>query len=202
MATSNSWHRISPAAPSQAWSAPRAGIAELNLAGWAAKRLLDLSISCLSLVLLSPVLAAIAVAIRLDSPGPVLFRSRRIGKHGRTFQCFKFRTMDGDSRVTRFGAWMRRFGIDEMPQLLNVLRGEMSIVGPRPPLAGASPVPNLRRFHLRPGITGLWPLENLRSAALPAFLTPEEAYRKEWSPWRDIAIMLRTFGVALAGRGC
>jgi lipopolysaccharide/colanic/teichoic acid biosynthesis glycosyltransferase len=143
-----------------------------------------------------------AVAIKLDSAGPVLFRSKRIGKHGRTFECIKFRTMTGNEE-TRVGAWLHRFGLDELPQLLNVVRGEMSIVGPRPVIAGERgevDVRHMRRFRVRPGITGLWLVQGRRHPSFRKYISPEDTYREEWSPWEDLAIVARSVGATLAGR--
>lgn len=135
-----------------------------------AKRVLDVLCSALGLLLLSPLLILIAVLVRLDSPGPVLFRQERVGRHGRSFRIHKFRTMrhtaasagpaitvHGDARVTRVGAVLRRFKLDEMPQLIDVLRGEMSLVGPRPEVPEyVSHYPPAEReivLSVRPGIT-------------------------------------------------
>lgn len=139
------------------------------------KRLLDLVVTCVLLLLASPILLAIAVAVRLDSPGPILFRQGRIGKDRKIYQIFKFRTMivgaeqlgtglfnyRDDPRITRIGRFLRRTSLDELPQMLNVIIGDMSLVGPRPPVSYELGDPTtftgdlLRRFSVRPGITGL-----------------------------------------------
>jgi exopolysaccharide biosynthesis polyprenyl glycosylphosphotransferase len=154
--------------------------------GLAFKRLFDVVFSCCALIAVSPLLLAIAAAIKFDSPGPVFYFSERLGKRGRIFRCTKFRTMvadaellraqiehlnerDGvlfkvanDPRITRLGRFLRKYSLDELPQFFNVLRGEMSIVGPRPPLAEEVmeyELEHLRRLDVMPGITGLWQVQ-------------------------------------------
>lgn len=198
------------------------------------KRALDLVIAIPSLVLLGPVMLAIAVAVRLDSPGPVLFRQARVGRdrraghadgpetpdgprgvdrrrlnrHGRPFEILKFRTMrsdaeayaqsptnGGDSRVTRVGEFLRRSCLDELPQLMNVLRGEMSIVGPRPEMPFIVDVygpRERRRLEVRPGITGLWQLSGARDRPIHESLELDLEYLENQSFWLDVKIMLRT----------
>jgi lipopolysaccharide/colanic/teichoic acid biosynthesis glycosyltransferase len=153
--------------------APFMAIASGSLSAWnfsAGKRILDATISAAGLVLVLPLMAIIAIAVRLTSSGPILFRQRRVGKDGKQFEILKFRTMrhrpqgggpgvtrKGDSRITATGRVLRRVKLDELPQLFNVLRGEMSLVGPRPDLAEFCQVvrPELQRvFTLRPGLTG------------------------------------------------
>jgi lipopolysaccharide/colanic/teichoic acid biosynthesis glycosyltransferase len=163
---------------------------------------MDFMVSCVALAMLAPYLAIIAAMIKLDSAGPVLFRSKRIGKDGRIFECIKLRTMR-DGEETRVGAWLRRIGLDELPQLVNVLRGEMSIVGPRPVMASErsnADLGRMGRFQVRPGITGLWHLQGRRYPSLRGYVPAEEAYQRNWSPWVDLAIMTRSLGAALAGR--
>lgn len=186
----------------------------------AAKVALDYLLASAALVVLGLPMLLIVLAIRLDSPGPVLFRQRRIGFNDRPFEVFKFRTMyddaadhdatrqvlAGDPRVTRVGRFLRRTSLDELPQLLNVLRGEMSVVGPRPHAPGTRA--GTRRFdevvanyasrhRVKPGLTGLAQVRGLRGP------TPDEElilkrvesdleYIARWSPWLDVAIILRT----------
>jgi exopolysaccharide biosynthesis polyprenyl glycosylphosphotransferase len=196
--------------------------------GLVCKRVFDLVFSAAALVLLSPLLAAIASAIKLDSPGPVFYSSERIGKKGRVFRCTKFRTMvadaerrraeimhmnerDGvlfkitkDPRVTRLGRWLRPYSLDELPQFWNVLKGEMSVVGPRPPLASEVKeykLSHLRRLDVTPGITGLWQVQGRQDPSFASYVTLDVAYIDNWSVWLDFKIILRTIGVVLAGTG-
>ena len=150
---------------------------------WYLKRILDWSVAALLLLILSPVLLALALLIRIDSPGPIFFRQWRVGKRGRLFRIIKFRSMvvnaeqfhhqvmgdlsglhkrEDDPRLTPLGLWMRKYSLDELPQLINVVRGEMSLVGPRPwalyDAVRLSPE-GQRRLNARPGITGLWQVE-------------------------------------------
>ena len=162
------------------------------------KRLLDIVVSCAALLLLSPILLLVGVAVRLDSPGPALFRQQRVGLHGRPFDILKFRSMrvtadgpqitaGGDRRVTRVGAWLRRTKIDELPQLFNVLRGEMSLVGPRPEVARyVALYPADARtevFSVRPGITDDAAIEFRDEEQLLARADdPEQAYVEQILP--------------------
>ncbi|HWE84816.1 MAG TPA: sugar transferase [Terracidiphilus sp.] len=204
MATSNSWQRT-PANISARWAENALGSSAFGEWALIEKRLLDIVISTLALMVLAPVMLLIAVAIKLESPGPVFYISRRWGRHGRAFDCIKFRTMVEQGRETRFGSWLRRYALDELPQLSNVLRGKMSVVGPRPLLAsergGSNPVA-LRRFEFKPGMTGLWHVQGWQYQSTRGYISPEATYRKNWSMWLDLTIMVRSVGVALAGRGC
>jgi exopolysaccharide biosynthesis polyprenyl glycosylphosphotransferase len=192
------------------------------------KRVIDSVFSALALILLSPLFLAIAIAIRLDSPGPVFYASERIGKKGVVFRCFKFRTMvrdaekrraeimhlnerdgvlfkvSGDPRITRLGSFLRKYSLDELPQFINVLRGEMSIVGPRPPLAGEVrnySLSHLRRLDVTPGITGLWQVQGRQDPSFASYVSLDVTYIDNWSVWLDLKIILRTIGVVLAGTG-
>jgi len=189
------------------------------------KRVFDIAASALGLALLAPLLLAVALWVRLDSPGPVLFRQTRVGRHGVLFQIHKFRTMqadaparglavtaDGDARVTRSGRWLRASKLDELPQLWDVLRGAMSLVGPRPevPQYVAHYPPELRELVLsvRPGITDPASLRfRHESALLAASPDPERTYLQEVMPaklalaaeyvrtrsgWGDVKIILAT----------
>ncbi len=181
-----------------------------------AKRSLDLVLAGLGLFLLFPLLLVVALAIRLDSPGPVLFRQNRNGFNGRPFAIFKFRTMrvmeDGpvvvqakrnDSRITPVGRWLRRTSIDELPQLFNVIRGEMSLIGPRPhALAHDDEYMKViatyaYRHHMRPGITG-WAQVNGYRGETPTVGHMERRveldmwYIENWSFWLDVRILIRT----------
>ena len=192
------------------------------------KRVLDVVFGAAALVLLSPLLGAIAAAIKLDSAGVVFYASNRIGKKGRVFRCVKFRTMvadaerrqaelmpmnerDGvlfkvanDPRVTKLGRWLRKYSLDELPQFWNVLKGEMSVVGPRPPLASEVQeyqLSHLRRLDVTPGITGLWQVQGRQDPSFANYVTLDVTYIDNWSVWLDFKIMLRTIGVVLAGTG-
>jgi len=196
--------------------------------GFILKRVLDVVFSGAVLLLLFPFLLFIALAIKLESKGPVFFDSERIGKKGRTFRCFKFRSMvndaekrraeimhmnerDGvlfkvidDPRITRVGRFLRKYSLDEIPQFLNVLRGEMSVVGPRPPLASEVmeyQLNHLRRLDVTPGITGLWQVEARQDPSFDRYFSHDVTYIENWSMWLDIKIMVRTFGVVLSGTG-
>ena len=188
------------------------------------KRLFDIGISLLGLVLLAPLLGILALWIKLDSPGPVFFRGARVGRGGRLFRIYKFRTMIADAaqrgpgittaqdpRVTQAGRFLRRFKLDELPQLLNVLKGEMSLVGPRPedPRYVALYTAEQRRvLDVRPGITGIASLHFRHEEALlsgddwqrryieeimPQKLALELAYLEHPSLAQDVAILLKTF---------
>jgi exopolysaccharide biosynthesis polyprenyl glycosylphosphotransferase len=191
------------------------------------KRGEDLAVGSALLFLLSPLLMAVAIAIRLDTPGPVLFRQVRLGKNGRALRMFKFRSMyrdaeerrqelgahnvsDGplfklkdDPRVTRVGRFIRKTSIDELPQLINVIRGEMSLVGPRPlPVTDISN-PNeweARRFAATPGMTGLWQVNRTEHTS-EEMLRWDLYYIENWSLWLDFRILLKTIFVVLTRRG-
>jgi exopolysaccharide biosynthesis polyprenyl glycosylphosphotransferase len=192
------------------------------------KRAFDLAFSSLALLGLAPLMAAIAIAIKLDSPGPVFYPAERLGKKGRVFRCLKFRTMaqdadqhlaellgrnerDGvlfkvtnDPRVTRLGRFLRKYSLDELPQFWNVLKGEMSVVGPRPPLASEVEqykLSHLRRLDVMPGITGLWQVQGRRDPSFASYVSLDMTYIDHWSIWLDFQIILRTVAVVFAGSG-
>jgi exopolysaccharide biosynthesis polyprenyl glycosylphosphotransferase len=192
------------------------------------KRVFDTVFSVLALIVLAPLLLAVALAIKLDSPGPVFYASERIGKKGVVFRCIKFRTMvrdaetrraeilhmnerDGvlfkvsnDPRVTRLGRLLRKYSLDELPQFFNVLRGDMSIVGPRPPLAGEVcryDLSHLRRLHVTPGITGLWQVQGRQDPSFDSYVSLDVTYIDNWSIWLDFKIILRTIAVVFSGTG-
>jgi exopolysaccharide biosynthesis polyprenyl glycosylphosphotransferase len=193
------------------------------------KRAWDIALSSAFLVLLLPTLLIIALVVRLDSPGPVFYVSQRIGKKGRVFSCFKFRTMvanadqlkndlaalneregvlfkiKNDPRVTRAGQILRKFSLDELPQLYNVLLGDMSLVGPRPPLAsevGQYELEHFRRLEVLPGITGLWQVRARQDPSFSRYLALDLAYVENWSFWLDLKILIKTAGVVARGTGC
>ena len=192
------------------------------------KRVFDTVFSTLAIILLSPVLLAIAIAVRFDSPGPVLYTSERIGKKGVVFNCVKFRTMvrdadtrraeimhmnerddvlfkvSNDPRITRLGRFLRKYSLDELPQFINVLRGEMSVVGPRPPLAGEVhnyDLDHLRRLDVTPGITGLWQVQGRQDPSFASYVSLDVTYIDNWSIWLDFKIIMRTIAVVFSGTG-
>ena len=187
------------------------------------KRILDITSTSIGLVVLSPLIALVALLIRRDSPGPVLYRQIRIGRHGRPFQCLKFRTMlidsdqhgsittSTDCRITRVGHVLRRYKLDELPQLWQVLTGDMSLVGPRPDVPGYADLlagEARRILDVRPGITGPATLafrnegELLRKSSDPAYYNDQVVYPEKtrinleyvnnWSFWKDIGYILIT----------
>ncbi len=195
----------------------------------AVKRLIDLVVSAVLLTVLSPLMLLTAVLIRLDSPGPVFFRQRRVGLNGRMFTLYKFRSMvvgaermvdelselnemkgpafkmTDDPRVTRIGRIIRRFSIDELPQLLNVLGGDMSLVGPRPPLPTEVSLyerKQRRRLSMRPGLTCIWQISGRNN--IPDFERWAELdleYIDNWSLTRDLGLLFRTIPVVIFGSG-
>ncbi len=193
-------------------------------AAWLAKRLSDVAIAVSALLLLSPLLLLVAVAIRLDSRGPVLFRQKRYGLDGREILVLKFRSMNvtedgkesfsaaarGDSRITRVGAFIRRTSIDELPQLFNVLEGSMSIVGPRPHAVAMNEhyrreIPGyMVRHKVKPGITGWAQVNGYRGGddleSMRKRIELDLAYLRHWSLWLDLRILVKTVSVVLTDR--
>lgn len=199
-----------------------------KLLGQLLKRLCDIALSSILLVALAPVFCLIPLLIKLDSKGPAFYISRRIGKRGRVFPCRKFRTMvpnadqlraalaalnerDGilfkikeDPRLTRIGRILRKFSLDELPQLLNVFRGDMSLVGPRPPLAtevGQYELQHFRRLEVLPGITGLWQVHARQDPSFERYVALDLAYVENWSFWLDLKILMKTAEVVMRGTG-
>lgn len=195
--------------------------------GQAVKRVVDLVGASALLLVLAPVLLLAAVAVKLDSPGPVLFRQRRTGRQGEEFHVLKLRTMwvgaeklrgalaprneaNGhlfkireDPRVTAVGRWLRRFSLDELPQLINVLKGQMSLVGPRPLPVEDSTFSGeaRRRLQVRPGLTGLWQISGRSDLAWEDALRLDLEYVDTWSIRLDLAILFRTVPAVLRGNG-
>jgi lipopolysaccharide/colanic/teichoic acid biosynthesis glycosyltransferase len=198
------------------------------------KRTVDVVGSIAALAALSPVLAACAAIVRLESRGPILFRQKRIGQNGRAFTILKLRTMYmnadstvheayvkryiagqvgtgpdagapvfklvGDARITRAGRWLRRLSLDELPQLINVLRGDMSLVGPRPPLPYEVEhyrPRDLQRLRAKPGITGLWQVSGRNRTTFSEMVDLDLQYIGRWSVWMDLWILWRTIPVVL-----
>ena len=201
---------------------------QLSGAARAAKAVIDRSLAALMLLSIAPFLAVIAVVVRLTSEGPAFFRQERVGRHGKTFRIWKFRTMnvdaeahridllhrnehDGklfkirhDPRMTPVGRFLRRWSIDELPQLFNVLVGHMSIVGPRPPLP--SEVENFeegarRRLLVKPGLTGLWQVSGRADLAWNETVRLDLYYVENWSPALDLMIAWKTMWAVISGRG-
>lgn len=191
------------------------------------KRLIDIALCCLALPLLLPIGLLCAVAIAVDSPGPVVFTQQRTGRHGRRFAMYKFRTMVqnaeelkaslqhlnilpppdfkilDDPRITRVGKFLRKTSLDELPQLLNVLRGEMSLVGPRPTSFAASTYSlwHTQRLEVPPGITGLWQIGGRNELTFDERNRLDAAYVRDLSLWRDVKIMFLTVGSVVRRSG-
>jgi exopolysaccharide biosynthesis polyprenyl glycosylphosphotransferase len=193
----------------------------------AIKRITDIVIATVLLLLFLPLLLLLAVAIKLESPGPVLFTQERVGKGGRHFRLLKLRTMVADAearrdellhlstdpdwlrlasdpRITRLGRWLRRFSLDELPQLWNVLRGEMSLVGPRPLVIAENDRVGAwgrGRLDLVPGMTGYWQVLGRTEIPFEEMVKLDYLYVVNWSLWQDIRLMLRTLPAVIRGRG-
>jgi lipopolysaccharide/colanic/teichoic acid biosynthesis glycosyltransferase len=191
------------------------------------KRTLDITMGVAMGALALPAMLLIAAAIRLDSPGPALFRANRIGRHGKLFCMYKFRTMvqgaeerllelahlnvaDGmvkipdDPRITRMGKWLRRFSLDELPQVYNVILGHMSLVGPRPHDVHELPTNELDgdpRLSMRPGLTGLWQVSARSDPSLARRIHFDRVYVSRWSLLMDASILARTIPVVVLGKG-
>jgi lipopolysaccharide/colanic/teichoic acid biosynthesis glycosyltransferase len=199
-----------------------------GLVARAAKRAFDVVGALLLIALLAPAWLVIALLIRADSPGPIVFRQRRIGRDGRPFSMLKFRTMvdgadfykpallhlneaadglfkiDGDPRVTRTGNWLRATCLDELPQLLNVVTGKMSLVGPRPlvpeedaKIRGSQ----RRRLQLRPGMTGVWQVAGASAIPISVMVELDSDYVESWSLWSDVKLIAVTASLVLLRKG-
>jgi lipopolysaccharide/colanic/teichoic acid biosynthesis glycosyltransferase len=195
---------------------------------WAAKRAIDLIVASVGLLVTSPLLLLTAIAIMLVSPGPPIFLQTRVGKDGRTFRLFKFRTMDDgahllhqqmlpfsevdgpvfklrdDPRLHRLGAILRRTSIDELPNFVNVLLGDMSVVGPRPPLP--SEVEHyderaMRRLSIKPGVTCLWQINGRSNVSFDHWMELDNEYIDNWTPIGDLGIIARTLPAVIRGNG-
>jgi lipopolysaccharide/colanic/teichoic acid biosynthesis glycosyltransferase len=213
------------------------GVEQVRLpARWepAARRAVDLGVVLIALLVLAIPMLLVAMAIRLGTPGPALYRQQRIGRGGRPFTMYKFRTMrvggsdaqhreliarelrgedtsvggswkiDSDPRVTRLGSILRRTSADELPQLLNVLRGQMALVGPRPCLdweAKMFPPKYAGRFDVPPGLTGLWQVSGRSTMGTLEMLELDLTYVRSWSFWTDLMILMRTVPTLLRGHG-
>ncbi|HEY0758492.1 MAG TPA: sugar transferase [Acidisarcina sp.] len=192
------------------------------------KRIFDVVTASTILLLSAPAMLAIAIAVRIDSPGPIFYASERVGKKGCIFRCYKFRTMvqdadklkaslasqnersgilfkmKDDPRVTTVGRWLRKYSLDELPQLFNVFRGEMSLVGPRPPIASEVEryeIEHFRRLEVTPGLTGLWQVQARSDPSFERYIALDTAYVENWSFWLDLKLLVMTAGVVLKGTG-
>jgi lipopolysaccharide/colanic/teichoic acid biosynthesis glycosyltransferase len=212
------------------WEQP--GVADWQRVGgasYAVKGIIDRAVSWTALAVLAIPMLGIAVAVRATSTGPALVRQERVGRYGRTFIAYKFRSMrqdaemlrDGlengnnhdsptlfkmrrDPRVTRVGRLLRRTSLDELPQLINVARGDMSLVGPRPPLPREVmhyEPRHLQRLAVTPGLTGLWQVRGRSELPFEEMVSLDLEYIERWSLWLDLAILLRTPAAVVGGRG-
>lgn len=207
---------------------PLIGISDPLISPWqrAVKRVIDVTLALIALLAVSPLLAFIALGVRLTSPGPIIFRQERVGQDGRLFNMYKFRTMvsgaeqmlleqaredpallikrSGDPRVTGFGSWLRRFSLDELPQLWNVLRGDMSMVGPRPelPYLVERYEPWQRKRLLVPqGVTGWWQINGRSEKPMLLHTEDDMYYIRNYSLLLDLEILWKTIWVVLRGKG-
>lgn len=209
---------------------PLIGVKDSRISGGALslKRVMDVLLSMLFFVLLLPFVSIIALIIRLSSPGPIIFEQQRVGRGGNLFTAYKFRTMRvgaddekqnflhlneatgplfkirNDPRMTNVGKWLRRTSMDELPQLWNVLRGDMSLVGPRPPLPNE--VAQYEEWHKRrldaaPGLTGLWQVSGRSELSFDEMVMLDLYYIENWSPWLDVWILIKTIPALLTARG-
>ena len=232
--------RLQPAAVAWPRSADKAkaGIAAVTpvLPRWgrALKRSVDIVAAGAAVLVMLPMLAAIAIAVRLGTPGPAIFVQTRVGLDGRKFRLFKFRTMhinnddaahreyvaslirgeanvEGgiyklsyDPRVTRLGRFLRRYSLDELPQLINVLLGHMTLVGPRPALPCETDLYDdvaWQRLRVKPGLTGLWQVSGRSELDFWQMVDLDVTYWKQWNPWLDVRILARTPKAVLSARG-
>jgi exopolysaccharide biosynthesis polyprenyl glycosylphosphotransferase len=201
----------------------------LNSCEQVMKRLMDLFVSVVAAIILSPLMIITCIAIKLDSPGPVIFKQKRVGQNGRSFEIFKFRSMcqdaedrlhelesqnemegfmfkiKDDPRVTRVGKFIRKTSIDELPQLFNVIRGEMSLVGTRPPTieeVSKYKRSQWRRISIKPGITGLWQISGRNDIkSFDEVVELDLKYIDNWTLWSDIEILFKTVGVLIKRKG-
>lgn len=209
---------------------PLIGVRDVSIRGWnhAIKRFADIVIAAIGLIVAAPVMAVTTLLIKWNSPGPVLFRQVRVGRDGRLFTLYKFRSMvtgadedkaelqslneasgplfkiRDDPRLTRVGRWLRRLSIDELPQLWNVLKGDMSLVGPRPPVPAE--VEQYKPWHRKrllvaPGVTGLWQVSGRSELTFDEMVMLDLFYAENWSLWLDFKIILRTIPTVIMGTG-
>jgi exopolysaccharide biosynthesis polyprenyl glycosylphosphotransferase len=194
----------------------------------AIKRLFDIISSAAGLLVLSPLLVTVAILIKLTSRGPIFFKQKRVGLHGKPFNMLKFRSMvvnaeelrakleamneqtgpvfkmKNDPRITRIGRFIRKYSIDELPQLLNVLRGEMSVVGPRPPLpkeVEKYAAWQRRRLSVRPGLTCIWQVSGRNQISFEEWMYLDMQYIDNWTLLTDLGLILKTVPVVITGNG-
>jgi exopolysaccharide biosynthesis polyprenyl glycosylphosphotransferase len=195
----------------------------------AIKRIFDIAMSMGALIAAGPVMIAMAIAIRMEDGGPVFYVSDRVGKKGTVFSCYKFRSMvmnaeeikaqlaaqneraggilfkmKDDPRITKVGKFLRKYSLDELPQLFNVLQGDMSVVGPRPPIASEVAkyeIDHFRRLEVLPGLTGLWQVRARQDPSFERYIALDTAYVENWSFWLDLKIILMTAGAVMRGTG-
>jgi len=194
----------------------------------ALKRVFDIAMSLGALIAAAPIMIAIAIAIRIEDGGPVFYVSERVGKKGTTFACYKFRSMvmnaeqikaklaaqnertgilfkmKDDPRVTKVGKFLRKYSLDELPQLFNVVQGDMSVVGPRPPIASEVAkyeIDHFRRLEVLPGLTGLWQVRARQDPSFERYIALDTAYVENWSFWLDLKIILMTASAVMRGTG-
>jgi exopolysaccharide biosynthesis polyprenyl glycosylphosphotransferase len=202
-------------------------ISQIKPYQWMVKRCFDFLASTMGLLAITPLMLAVATAIRLESPGPVIYQQKRIGMNGKTFNMYKFRSMRQDAddilpqlmeknemgqgmfklfndpRITKIGKFIRKYSIDELPQLFNVLRGDMSLVGPRPPIQ--SELQHYKHWHYfrfatLPGLTGLWQVSGRsKIKEFDHVVKMDYQYINNWSLWLDLKLILKTFPVILGG---
>lgn len=192
------------------------------------KRVLDIALACTGLMLFAPVMAIVGFLVKLDTPGPMLYRSARVGRKGQLFRCYKFRTMvanaealkknllhlnerhgpffkiTNDPRVTPIGKFLRRYSLDELPQLWNVLKGNMSLVGPRPHTLddySHYDIDQLRRLEVKPGVTGLWQVTARRDPSFETTMRLDLAYIENWNLWLDMKVLCKTVPAVFQGEG-
>jgi lipopolysaccharide/colanic/teichoic acid biosynthesis glycosyltransferase len=192
------------------------------------KRSMDVVLGSVAILALFPFCVIIAFLIKLQSPGPVFYQSKRIGFRGMIFNCYKFRTMmenadsmgdqfvplnerrdslsgmTEDPRVTEIGSVLRRFSFDELPQLWNVLSGEMSLVGPRPSISSEAvqyKTAHVRTLDMVPGMTGLWQVDGRQNRSFESPASLDNKYAKDWSMWLDLKIIAQALNAALRGSG-
>ena len=197
------------------------------------KRLFDLLVGLIICILILPILIIVSIAIKLDSKGPVFFNAKRIGKNGKLFKCYKFRSMHqnadellkqylnknpeqrvewnkfqklkgNDIRVTKVGQFIRKYSLDELPQIFNVLKGDMSLVGPRPYLPREQEL--MKSFYniiitTVPGITGYWQVSGRSDVTFKGRLKMDNWYVRNWSIWIDIVLLIKTIKVVFGGKG-